>query len=212
MTSFALITEGITDQVVLTSILEASYDDEPDITEVQPIRDATDNSRQGEHAGWEKVLEYCGLIFFEQNFIINDYVIIQIDTDVAEHPNFGINLTKHGVDVATSDLIDDVKELIAKRIGEKIYEKYKNRIIFAISVHSVECWLLSFFINEKSGSSRIKNCEAHLSRALKKKGLPYAKDFRCYQNLSKYFSDKKYFSLAQSRNESLKIFVNSLPE
>ena len=212
MTSFALITEGITDQAVLTAILQANYIEEPDINEVQPIRDETDNSRQGNMAGWEKVLEYCSLEFFAQDFIANDYVIIQIDTDVAEHPNFGISLTKNGVDVATVDLINNVKDLIATKIGEENYKKYKDRIIFAISVHSVECWLLPFFINDKKAASRVKNCEDHLARALAKKGLPYIKDFRCYESLSRDFFKNKSFILAASRNESLNIFINSLPQ
>ena len=166
MTSFALITEGITDQVVLTAILQATYTEEPDINEVQPVRDETDNSRQGSFAGWEKVLEYCGLDFFQQDFIFNDYVIIQIDTDVAEHPNFGVPLTENGADITTGDLVNNVKEMIANKIGKEIYEKYKDRIIFAISVHSLECWLLPLFINDKKGASRLKNCENHLARAL----------------------------------------------
>ncbi|MGX9699060.1 hypothetical protein ACWYXK_18970 [Janthinobacterium lividum] len=211
MTSFALITEGITDQVVITAILHANYDEEPDINEVQPIRDETDNSRQGNLAGWEKVLEYCGLEFFQKDFIFNDYVIIQIDTDVAEHENFGIPLTENGVDIPTDTLIENTKEMIANKIGKDIYEKYKERIIFAISVHSIECWLLPFFINEKKGASRVKNCEYHLTRALTKKRIPYAKNFECYENLAKYFSKKNLFSLAESRNESLRIFISSLP-
>lgn len=212
MTSFALITEGITDQVVLTAILQATYTEEPDINEVQPVRDETDNSRQGSFAGWEKVLEYCGLDFFQQDFIFNDYVIIQIDTDVAEHPNFGVPLTENGADITTGDLVNNVKEMIANKIGKEIYEKYKDRIIFAISVHSLECWLLPLFINDKKGASRLKNCENHLARALEKRGVPYVKDFRCYENLSKGFFQKKIFSLAESRNESLKIFISSLPQ
>jgi len=51
MASFALITEGITDQVAISAILYGLYDEEPEIRPVQPLRDATDEARQGNRAG-----------------------------------------------------------------------------------------------------------------------------------------------------------------
>ena len=49
MTSFALITEGITDQAVIENILFRYYKDEVDVRPLQPPRDATDDARAGGH-------------------------------------------------------------------------------------------------------------------------------------------------------------------
>ena len=60
MASFALVAEGITDQIVLETILSGYYDeDDLEINPLQPLRDATDRFRQGNFAGWELVFEFC---------------------------------------------------------------------------------------------------------------------------------------------------------
>lgn len=50
MASFALITEGITDQVVIETLLLACLGADTAVNPMQPLRDATDESRQAMHA------------------------------------------------------------------------------------------------------------------------------------------------------------------
>ena len=54
MASFALITEGITDQAVLENILTGLYGEDVEVNPLQPLRDATDTSRvkSDSFAGW----------------------------------------------------------------------------------------------------------------------------------------------------------------
>jgi hypothetical protein len=87
--TFALITEGITDQVVLESVIRANCrsmtTDEIDVVPLQPTRDATDTARAKDFGGWEKIFEFCSSsarILEALDF--NDYVVIHIDTDCAE--------------------------------------------------------------------------------------------------------------------------------
>lgn len=211
MLSFALITEGITDQAVLEAILYGYYDEEPEVNPVQPIRDATDESRQGNFAGWERVLEYCGLDIFQEALLFNDYVIIQIDTDICVHPNLNIPITEGGKDRPATDLIADMKAHIVSKIDPVIYAEFGNRIIFAISMHSLECWLLPLHINEKRNASRTKNCEEHLKNALKKDGERCEKDYRTYQALARGYEKRKNIDAGRTRNESFDIFLASLP-
>lgn len=169
MSSFALITEGITDQVTLETILWEHYDSDLDVTYIQPIRDATDESRQENIGGWEKVIEYCTLPEFKSSFLFNEYVVIQIDTDCGEHVNFGVPLTVNGKDRHQQDIINDVINLLISKIGEDVYSEYKDRILFAISVHSLECWYLPLFESKKAKQSKSKNCTEHLKMAVIKK-------------------------------------------
>jgi len=112
--TFALITEGITDQVVLETVIRANCHsmttDEINIVPLQPTRDATDTARAKDFGGWEKILEYCS----SPNRILealdfNDYVVIHIDTDCAEHPNFGVQLSQNGLERRVAEIINDVK-------------------------------------------------------------------------------------------------------
>lgn len=211
MTSFALIAEGITDQVVLESILYGFYDEEPDVREIQPVRDATDESRQGEFGGWEKVLEYCGLDIFRESFLFNDYVIIQIDTDVCGHPNFDIPVVEEGKERSVFDLVMSVRAHIASKIGPVVYGEFCNKIIFAISVHSLECWLLPLHDKEHRAEARTKNCEYRLRTVLGKADVHYDKDFRTYQLLAKGYEKRKNIVYGRAKNASFDMFIESLP-
>lgn len=92
MVTFALITEGITDQVILDHMVdafyEAKYKDEVEvdteiyINPIQPARDETDASRASTLGGWEEVFKYCSHSELIADCLSsNDFVIIQIDTD-----------------------------------------------------------------------------------------------------------------------------------
>lgn len=209
MTSFALITEGITDQVALESILSGHYDEEPEFIQIQPTRDETDISRQGTFAGWEQVLDCCSSTSFGDIFSTNDFVIIQIDTDICEHENVKIPLTKGGKDVSTKDLIGSVRNFIISKIDADVFQKAGERILFAICVHSLECWLLPLV--ESRVTRRTKNCESHLQRVTLKANENFEKTYHCYAKLSKPFEKKRNLEHACRSNESLEIFLNSLP-
>lgn len=210
MASFALISEGNTDHAVITGILNAHYDFDPDVTELQPLRDSTDNNGLEIFGGWEKVFEFCALPTFEENFLFNDFVIIQIDTDCGEEANFGVPLTNQGVDRAEADIIADVKDLLISKIPPGAYDKYKKQILFAISVHSLECWLVPLYVSGVS-ASKTKNCAHHLSRMAGKHGVNTTKEYRGYAKMAKEFKKKGKLLHCTKASESLRIFVDALP-
>lgn len=211
MASFALITEGITDQVAISAVLYGLYDEEPEIRPVQPLRDATDEARQGNRAGWEKVLEYCSLDDFAAVFATNDYVIIQVDTDVCGHPNFPVALVDENGERSPSGLVEEVKSFINAKIAPAVLETYGNRIFYAISVHSLECWLLPIHATKAGDRRRTKNCEAHLTRVLNRKDIGFKKDYRTYTTLTKPFERMAGIETTSKQNESFAMFVASLP-
>lgn len=211
MASFALITEGITDQVAISAVLYGLYDEEPEIRPVQPLRDATDEARQGNRAGWEKVFEYCSLDDFAAVFATNDYVIIQVDTDVCGHPNFPVALVDENGERSPADLVEEVKSFIKGKIAPAILATYGRRILYAISVHSLECWLLPLYGATAGDKGRTKNCESHLTRALNKKNIAFQKDYRTYTKLAKSLEKRAGIDTVSKHNESFKLFVASLP-
>lgn len=118
MASFALITEGITDQVAISAVLYGLYDEEPEIRPVQPLRDATDEARQGNRAGWEKVFEYCASDDFAAIFATNDYVIVQVDTDVCGHVNFPVALVDEHGERSSTDVVEDLPTSVERSVAK----------------------------------------------------------------------------------------------
>ncbi|KRG72783.1 hypothetical protein ABB28_14015 [Stenotrophomonas chelatiphaga] len=213
--SFALITEGITDQAALEAIVAGHYkrldpDIECDFTFVQPIRDKTDESLQGNFAGWERVLEKCSTPDVARNALAySDYLIVQIDTDVGEQRNFGLALTENGVDIDETGLITAAKAIIVDRFGE-VWEEIRDQTIMAICVHSLECWLLVLHAPAQDACST-KGCEARLSRVLARQNVVFDKEHDTYRRLSRNFRKPRHLAAAQVRSISLDTFLRSLP-
>lgn len=64
MATFALIAEGITDQIVIENILIGCLtegEEEPEVNRLQPLRDSTGQSAAPAPGGWTLVFEYLRL-------------------------------------------------------------------------------------------------------------------------------------------------------
>lgn len=211
MPSFALIAEGQTDLIILERIIEQicsdKFEDDVDVNHLQPLRDATDKARSmhAPHAGWELVLECCR-IKAEEALAANDFVVVQIDTDCGDHPRYGLPLTEHGNERPYQDLLFDARKIIANAIGDHIFEPNADRFIFAISVHSIESWMLLYLFN----IDRTKNCFNHLDRELQRKNYkPLTKEVRVYQPLAMEIRRRRLNDLIETEN-SLGQFLRSL--
>jgi hypothetical protein len=214
MTTFGFITEGITDQIVIEYILNGYFNtDDIDINELQPIRDETDKNRSESYGGWTLVFDYCKSNKFKQAFQFNDFVIIQIDTDVCEEKHYDISKRgANGNELEPVDLIQNVKEKFKKElIGEDFFNKNEERIIFAISVHSIECWLLPLYFSDNRKGKTVQ-CLRTLNEALrrKEKFTIDSKNPRYYEKLAKQYRKSKKLMKLYKENHSLKIFVEEI--
>jgi hypothetical protein len=212
MASFAILAEGATDQVVLEEIIQTIYikmtGDEVDVRYVQPIYDATSAARNENFGGWEMLLDFCNNTErMLETLSTNDYIVIQIDTDICEHKRIGLSRT-----TAANQLIQDMKKHITSEIPENIFSTYQERIIFAIAVHSTECWLLPLHAERKKGKSQTLNCEARLLAALATKNIKYAKNAEDYSLFSRGFRKHRTLMEVQDLNESLSHFIEALPK
>ena len=214
MLNFFLITEGPTDQAVLRNILIGLYGADVEVTGLPRLRDTTDSIRMESDSfgGWEQVLEFCQHENFEELLAFNDYVIIQIDTDMGEHINFGVPLTHNGIDRPVENLVDEVRNKIISYINQDSYQRNKSQFKFAISVHSLECWLLPLYAKSKTHFSKIKNCAKQLERDVNRHGIDYIKEYRPYDNLSIQFRKRKELEKAKQHQQSLALFLESLPQ
>ncbi|MEG4027199.1 MULTISPECIES: phage tail protein [unclassified Microcoleus] len=210
MISFGLITEGLTDQIVIENIL-AGYFKNPDldIRPLQPERDKKDENKFKGYGSWSQVFAYCRLKDFQEAFQFNDYIIIQIDTDVSEEHGYDIPQRDENGEFTPKELIEKVIEKFKEEIiGEYFYSQCQQRIIWAISVHSIECWLLPLYYKDHK-KSHFKNCLGTLNKQLyKKDGFTIdAKKPQYYRQISEKYRKHRDLMDCYQHNPSLTSFV-----
>lgn len=219
MPRFGLITEGITDQIVIENLLYGffnSYDVE--ITELQPLKDATDENLATTNANWHKVFEYCKSSFFKGAMSQDDfYAIIHIDSDVflgdSVSKEYSVETRNEEGELSTEILLENIVNKFIETIGEAYYEFIQEKIIFAIAIHSTECWLLPlYFSNSKKG--KVANCLKTLNEELSKK-YKFTIDSKkpaYYRKASKDWRKHKILMKKFHHNFSLKVFINNLSD
>ncbi len=213
MHSFRLITEGITDQTTLEIILSIFYDDpDLDIERLQPPGDETDRYKQKDYGGWGMIFRYLQSVEFKEAIAYADYFIIQIDTNAS--PDFGIPHQEVGRDLTPEELYKRVKEKLISKMDGDFYNKHKKRFIFAISIHSIECWFLPLYYEDKR-KSKLINCLDTLNQKLKSKERftidPQNKSARYYEAISKKFKPRDNLVRLAADSPSFKMFLDNLP-
>lgn len=213
-TSFALISEGITDQVFIKKLISQYYKGKDvEVNAIQPEADATDATKQspGTHGGWENVLNYC--TSYEQLELVvqyNDYIIIQVDTDQCHHVNFGVNRCPEGIEKPVDQIVSDVISVIKSKIPFNIQKNYGCKIFFAVAADSLECWIIPLHTESIQNTEFPKSCENKLNAILSRKNICYEKTYSSYAEITKKLS-KKTIANCCTKNKSLDIFVKSLP-
>lgn len=214
MHSFGLVSEGITDEAVIANILAGYFDaNDVDLNPLQPLRDATDRSRTIGSPGWTEVIGYVKSSKLEAAFQFFDYIIVQIDTDVCELKGYDVPRSANGRALEPLELLERVCDKFREWIGETIYDKRKERIILAIAVDSIECWLMPlYFPSDKAKRSKTVNCIGTLNEALQKAhGFTIsAKEFAYYNRASQGYKRRKALLQAVPHNPSLKAFIDEL--
>lgn len=213
MPTFGLIAEGPTDHAVLENILCGFFGD-PDLVvrPLQPLLDATDAARR--QGGWTQVLAYCQSSNFQEAFGQNEYIVVQIDTDRLFEPPFSLNL-KQSVEALVNQVVEYLEGAVQTALGKDFLDAYRKKILFAVAVNEIECWLLPLYYQDKKATAT-NNCLHKLNEKLgktKERTInPGNKEPRRYEELSRPFSKKKTLSAAVEKNPSFKIFMDRLQE
>ena len=95
MKTFGIIGEGITDQIVIKSILlgffaEKSDDEDPEVKAIQPPLDKSGQAGAHPPAGWTLVFDYLRRGEHRNALQYCDYLVIHVDTDVSEEKGFDV--------------------------------------------------------------------------------------------------------------------------
>lgn len=216
---FGLACEGPTDQITIENIL-CGYFDYPnldeEITELQPPFDETSQKQKtGEIGGWTGLLNYylCSQRF-RDDVLNTRFVIIQVDTDVSHEKGFDV---AH-IDAQNRPLTPEVliENVVAKLIavidsGEQgFYQQHSTKIIFAISVHSLECWLYAFHNKKPLSKPKITGCYKALSYLRLFPSIE--KTHRCYDSHSRFFLKRENIDSVTTKDPSFRVFIKALSE
>lgn len=210
---FNIVAEGNTDFRVLRIIIESIIDDAV-VNVLVPSVDAYSHKTVG-RAGWENVVDYLKSNLIVDALDYSDYLVIQIDTDECEHINYNacsITLAEENMELFYETIKSKIIEWINSYCPDT-YEQYQDKIIFAICIHSLECWLLGLYVKQNE-LSRIKIHSGfdHLNRALSRHSLCLSetKDPNQYEYIARPFRKRKNHGNPRSYSYSLDRFIYTL--
>ncbi len=214
MSTIGLISEGITDQIVIEHILYGLLgDDDLSVDPLQPTRDATDENVALTSGNWVKVFEYCESILFQQAVENMDFVIIQIDADIFKKENLNEKYKVVLQHLSSAQQLEAIKNKLTTLIGEEFVRQNANKIIFAIAIDSIECWLLPIYYSSKPNTaSKEVNCLETLNRALQKAEnfTIDKKDPKFYRKISKPYKKKQELARLSPLNANLSAFIQEV--
>lgn len=205
---FGIVGEGVTDFYVLESLLIGFFNDKDlPVTRFRP--------KQQEPFGFGNLMNYLTSEDFKIDVESIDFTIVQIDTKECADWNPSINNIGDD-DAQIEDFIEQVRTFLIDKIGIDFYQEFQDRIIFAITVHEIECWLLPFHINTLARQRKMVGCYGALETKAVSKGISLnQKNFqqgKHYEDFSKPLKKKKELLLKAKLNPSLKVFIETLKE
>jgi hypothetical protein len=198
MGDFAIVGEGITDQTVLRNVLFGFFESrepEPLIVFEQPPLDTTGAAGMPHPpGGWTLVVRYLRERKYLQALQLHCYVVIQIDTDIAD--DLGVPRL---AGLGDEDFIELVVARLCSYIASEDLQAIRDRLLFAIGLDEIECWLLPlvFDRSEKKLREKVTGCLEAINHKLKtSKEQPLStvangKDPRRYERVSAPFRKRR---------------------
>ena len=215
MATFGVIAEGPCDQRVIENVLIGYFGDqeEPVVNSIQPPRRMS--RADPSHGGWTLVFESLRRGDPESALQFNDYLVIHIDTDVQEEPGFDVPRRQGGGELSPHARVERVVAKLASCIETGCFGSSRDRILFAVAVDSIECWLMPLlFPCNKAG--KITGCLEAANRELRRTnrdGLSSGTDTKfpnAYEAASRDFCNQRELMARSDKNPSLKLFIEQL--
>lgn len=211
MPNFGIIAEGPTDQVIIDNILSGyfgDHDQEPVVNPIQPPIPLGANP-----GGWDQVFKCLQRKDHELALQFNDFIIIHIDTDVQEESGFDVPRRIDNRELSVLERIDKVIQRLKREMDAHFFEANGDKIIFAIAVDSIECWLLPLYHPENP--EKIPNCIDTVNKSLRKANknalsAGKTKYVRAYEDASSPYRKRKILVSSVVKNTSFNRFFESL--
>ncbi|MDD5275490.1 MAG: hypothetical protein PHR16_05360 [Methylovulum sp.] len=224
MYKFRIAGEGVTDQVVIENILCGYFENQDldgEIKYSHPLFDETDQKQKG-FGNWTMLLEYLDHSDFRADTLNCECIVIQVDTDVSNEKGFDVvQVDDQNRPLSSEALISNVIAKLRDTIetGEKgFYDEHAEKIIFAVSVHSIECWLYAHYNKKWLKSPKITGCEKALlhlyekgaNQSLSKIKPNIDKNYVSYNKLSEPFLKRRHIDEVVQKDPSFRVFIGEL--
>ncbi|MCA9709073.1 MAG: hypothetical protein KDK70_24725 [Myxococcales bacterium] len=215
MTTIAILSEGRTDQEVIEQVLLGFFERADDLEIHKIFPPEIPLPGEPEAGGWTVLRRRLADGDHRQALRFNDYVVIHIDTDVCEDAGFDVPRRAP----ATGDALDPnalrtaVIERLIEWLGEGFYAAHGHRVLFAIAVESIECWLLPLLEDKPAKQRKIAGCRVAADAALQRAGrrLLGADDrVRVYANEAAPYRKRKTLLKKGPLSPSLGAFLDEL--
>ena len=209
---FGVIAEGPTDQTVIENILLGYFEDqedEPDIRYIQPPRPLTGNAR------------WVGACVQEPGAkgLRRRPSVQRLSRDPHRHGRArGTWLrcaeARRGNELSVSDRVDRVIARLKQDIDAGFYHANAHRILFAIAVDTIECWLLPLLYNNNK-AAKTTGCLASANSALRRADQPALSAgenafIPAYEKASSGYRRRRRLVELHERNPSLQLFIKQL--
>lgn len=179
MASIALICEGVSEIKILTYIISRYLGDDVAVNPIQPsLRLTHGQEKQDDEGGWLQVLNHCTDEVINNIMAANDYLVVQIDTDACIQTNYDVDIFDENHKKVTDDVLyERVCTRLKQDISAEVWNRYANKILFAVCFDETECWLLPlYYENDAKKRCATTNCIYILNQKLQKDGLGIPKE------------------------------------
>lgn len=206
---FGLACEGPTDQITIENILCGYFENldlDQEISALQPPFDETDQQQCG--GGCHMLLKYLASTRFRDDVLNTQFVVLHIDTDIANKIGV-VHSDNDGNELPIEILMRNTKTKLAETINIGLagfYEQFSAKILFAISVHSLECWLVSYHTEH----AIFHDCFDALKTAIDPNIIRVAKKPKNYRQLSEPFLIRNNVDKVAAKDPSFHVFINEL--
>lgn len=162
-TKIGIVSEGVSDFFILKHIVER-YLKEKDVYTIPLKPKVTSKNKQEGFGTWQGVFDY---IKGDDNLIVEavkegcEYVVVQIDTDVS---------SQYGVENNPGD-VQAFWTAIKDKLTRSVHPDFpKDKLIFAICIQEIECWLIPFVSTIENECQNTDRCLNIVNRHIRTKG------------------------------------------
>jgi len=212
-----IVSEGKTDQVVMEHIIDGVLADLGD-TFIDMVQPPIAGGGPEDFGNWEHVFKWLASERCRKALQFYDMLIVQIDTDVCERAGFDVSRREQARELEPRELIERVAKRLEVQIGGELMAAYVHKLVFAIAVDQLECWLLPLiFPDGQAKAAKATGCFEVAMAELRRQNQPgllsaknATKDRARYAAISRPLRKPQQLALARERQISLDAFAISL--
>ncbi|MCX4243693.1 hypothetical protein [Paraliomyxa miuraensis] len=221
MTTIGILSEGRTDQAVIKQVLLGYFADQGAALDALEINSFFPPEiplpGEPEEGGWTVLKRRLQDGHHLQALGFNDYLVIHIDTDVCDHPGYDVSRRdpSTGSSLDPWQLREAARARLVEWMGADFHAKHGHRVLFAIAVDTIECWLLPLLEDKRAKQSKTIGCAKAANEALKRAGrdaLDQGNVLRRYTEEAAPYRKRKTLLTTGRQSPSLGAFLAELTE